>query len=176
MLKKNKSITILSFFLVLLFFSCDTREKPSCFVGITLCNKDNIESEIVKINTVEKILISEGESTKSTVQVLENVVCSLRNDTISKGEILAYTKSNSDGKVSFCFSEDRNNSEKNCAMYYLLDTAAEVDAQTNGTSKFYIVINDSELDGYDEKYQTLRQTCATSDIYNDKITIALCKR
>lgn len=155
------------------FFSCDMNEKPSCYVGVTLYNKDNIESQIVKINTIEKTTVLEGETTNSTVQVLENVVCSLRNDTIAKDEVLACTKSDSEGKVSFCFSEDSVKAEKDSAMYYLPDTAAEVESQTNGTSSFYIIINDPELDGYDSQYKTVRQTCATPDIYNDKINIEL---
>ncbi|MCR4953775.1 MAG: hypothetical protein K6A43_06815 [Treponema sp.] len=54
------------------------------------------------------------------------MVCSLRNDEIAKDEVLASTKSTSDG--------------------------------------------------YDEKYETVHQTCATPDIYSTELIIKLGKK
>lgn len=102
------------------------------------------------------------------------MACSVRNDDISN-DWLACTKSASDGKVSFCFSEDKEKAQKYSTMYYLENLEEEIDAESDGTSKFYIVINNPKLEGYDENFKTIIQTCATSDIYGNKLFITLEK-
>lgn len=170
MLKKNNFFVFFVILFTAFFYSCDTYELPSCYVGLTLYNKDNVTSDIIKIHQIEINNIKyKDENKKETVETLENVACSLRNSNILNGDIIAFTKSGFDGNVTFCFSENQKKSKKHDAMYYLPDIAEEIDAETNGTSKFYIIINDPDLDGYDENYETIIQTCATPNIYNNLI-------
>ena len=154
-------VTILVSSIVL--FSCDgggVYQKGRGFgVGIYLYDKDNIDSDIIKIRTIELTHVTPSE----TVRVLEGVSCSLRNDEIAKDEILARTKSSCYGHVVLGFSNNEEMAKKYTSIYYLEDLESEIEVQREGTSKFYIIINVPELDGYDEKYETVRQNCSSPD-------------
>ena len=161
MLKRNNLIC-LTFLLLsfVVFNSCCNEPKGASFsIGCTLYNRDNITSDKVKINEIEMHwLDSETGETIENIQTLENVPCSLRNDSISDGEILAYRKSRDDGTVSFSFLQ-KEKEVKNSACYYLADFEQQAIRSSNGTLDFYIVINDPELSGYDDKYETVRLAC-----------------
>lgn len=143
-------------------------------IGLTICAKETVESEIVKAVDVTEALTSEDGTTQKKYKGLIGVSCSLRNDSINDGKILAYTKSSELGVVSFTFCDDEASCADN-AVYYLPNLETELSAQTNGTSKFYIVINDPDMSGYEPKYETLTQSCATPDIYNESIYLELGK-
>ena len=175
MLKKNNFILdLIIITLTFISFSCIYQPGKTISMGLTICAKETVESEIVKVTDVTKEFITEEETTQKKYKGLSGVSCSLRNDNINDGKILAYTKSDSEGVVVFTFCDDESSCTNN-AVYYLPDLDTELSAQTNGTSEFYIVINDTEMSGYEPKYDTLKQTCATPDIYNESIYLELEK-
>jgi hypothetical protein len=155
MLKKNKILLITVFVLIaILFVSCDTYVEGSIFFdSFELVNDESIESNVIKINHVNRTLNGKYEE----VDFLVNVACSLRNDSIEDGKILATRLSNNDGCVSFGFTDNEKRKREN--GHLLKDIGTEIDAQQNGTSKFYIIVNDPELPGYDELYETKTISC-----------------
>ncbi len=78
---------------------------------------------------------------------------------------MRWAYSNDDGRVSFGFVDNKEAESKYDTYYYLPDFGEQADKACEGTLEFYIVINDPELPGYDDKYATLRQDCKCSDIY-----------
>lgn len=156
MLKKNNLLIAIIIMLTSLIVSCDTYVEGSIYsVTFELRNKDNIESNIIKVTHVNRVYNNVNEE----VEFLVNVACSLRNDSINENAILAIRFSNNDGEVSFGFTdnEKRKKGRKDC--YLVKDLASEHEAKNNGTSKFYIVVNDPELPGYDELYETKIISC-----------------
>ena len=68
-------------------------------IGLTICAKETVESEIVKVVDVTEELTSEDGTTQKKYRGVIGVSCSLRNDSINDGKILAYTKSSELGVV-----------------------------------------------------------------------------
>ena len=173
LLKNNLRHFLLILFVLFSFCSCTgggTYEAGECiYLCVSVYNKDDVESDIIQTNRI-KLNGTEYIS-------LKNVACSLRNDSVSKGEILAYGKTDSSGDITFCFSTNQEKCIKFSSMYYLSDAELEdeLEAQQAGTSNFYIIINDPELSGYDEKYETVRRP-ATRDINNTTDIVSLGKK
>jgi len=174
LLKNNYKYFIPLLFSAFFICSCDYEPGASSYLNISIYDIDDVESELIKKNPVS---VSNGEDNNSKYVALENVVCSLRNDEISKGAILAYAESDSIGDVWFCFCTNQEKCKEYNAMYYLSDEdlGLEVEAEQAGTTNFYIIINDPELPGYDEKYETIRRTAAR-DIYNTADVVYLGKK
>lgn len=155
MLKKNNFIIIaITILITFCFVSCDTYVEEQGFgVAFYLMNKDNINSDIIKIHRYENLI---DTNQTETIEALEKVVCSLRNDSIDGGKILLKEISKEDGRISFGFSNNKNSKWN---TFYIEDLAKEIEAINNGTSKFYIVVNDPDLSGYDELYETKIISC-----------------
>ena len=129
-------------------------------LSISYNNDNNIESDKIQIHECE-MHYSDFESKSEEVEnikTLENVACSLRSDSISDGDILAYTKSRDDGEVWFGLLENKKE-VKNKACYYLPDFEEQSIKSGEGKLDFYIIINDPELPDYDDKYETVRLPC-----------------
>lgn len=162
MLRKNKvAVVFLTLFSVLILSSCIGGgvyvDYSSFSYTIEILNKDDIQSDKIKIerNTILN---------NRPYVYLYNVACSLRND-VEPSKIIAseITTKLYNGEVGFCFTTNKKNSES-CGVYFDDETkyAEECDAQTNNTSKYYIVINDPDLDGYDSNYETVKRYCHES--------------
>ena len=174
LLKNNYKYFIPLLFSAFFICSCDYEPGASSYLQMSIHNIDDVDSDVIIKNPIS---VSDGEDNNSQYIALENVTCSLRNDEISKGEILAYAESDSIGDVWFCFCTNQEKCKKNDAMYYLSDEdlVLEIEAEQTGATKFYIIVNDPELPGYDEKYETIRRTAAR-DIYNTADVVYLGKK
>ena len=174
LLKNNYKYFIPLLFSAFFICSCDYEPGASSYLNISIYDIDDVESELIKKNPVS---VSNGEDNNSKYVALENVVCSLRNDEVSKGAVLAYAESDSIGDVWFCFCTNQEKCKEYNAMYYLSDEdlGLEVEAEQAGTTNFYIIINDPELPGYDEKYETVIRSAAR-DIYNTTDVVYLGKK
>lgn len=70
MLKKNKIITtVLILSVSLYFWGCNSYEKPSCYIGLTLVASENENgTELIKVNPIQETLInSDGEDDTKTI-------------------------------------------------------------------------------------------------------------
>lgn len=161
MLKRNRVVFIPVIFVVFLIFNscCNEPRGASFTVSCELRNKDNIQSDKIKIHTFEvELLDSKTGETTEIIEALENVPCSLRSESISGGEILAYGNSRDDGEVSFGLLENKKE-VKDKACYYLPDFEEQSIKSGEGKLDFYIIINDPELPDYDDKYETIHLPC-----------------
>lgn len=162
MLRRNKFVILFtSLFSALILSSCiggGVYVEPDEFIyGVTILNKDNVNSDNIKIGETTK-----GEEKNS---YLYNVVCSLRNnDAPKKIVVQAVSDLYTEGGISFVFSKAREeNGKYNHEAWIYFENEdeyyAERDAQENNTSKYFITINDPDLDGYDPKYETVKHYC-----------------
>ena len=164
MLKRNKILYLgLLIFVAGIFESCEYQEHGGNFgIGCILLydNDNNIESDKIQIHECE-MHYSDFESKSEEVEnikTLENVACSLRSDSISDGDILASTKSRDDGHVVFCLVEFERMLKWN-EDYLLQNFSEQKKRYEDGKIVFYIIINDPDLEGYDDKYETLTLSC-----------------
>ena len=103
---------------------------------------------------------------------LGGIVCTLRNDEISS-DILATSVSDASLNGAANFSIQEGGETESSSVYIGSDIDAELEKETDGTSTFYIVVNDPETSGYNKNYTTEIQKCNTPDIYNDKAYVIL---
>ncbi len=165
MLKRNKIAIGLTFVLtVLLFTACGYEEGEASYFAPYFLDKDNIDSDKIKVVEVIRHELVNGESEERIVtrRGLEGVACSLRSFEVEDGsKILAYAKSYYCGIFSIAFSSNKKDAEKYSGTYYWEDFTKLYEDKKAGKSPFYLIINDPELGGYDEKYETRTLT------YND---------
>lgn len=161
MLQKNKIIIILLVLLCAIGFSscCSGPMPPRAFYTVEILPKegDSVQSEIIKV--------SENMTLNDEPWIfLYNVSCSLRNEG-NKEEIIAtditdtwYTE------ASFCFTIKNGKDNAKNTVYF--DDESKFDeecyARENDTSKYFIIINDPDLPGYDSKYETVKRYCYNS--------------
>lgn len=162
MLRKNNFIVILSVLLCAIGFSscCNEPASPSAFYAVEILPKEgeSVQSDIIKV--ADNMTLND----ESWI-FLYNVSCSLRNDE-NKEEILATNVTDTwYPEATFCFTvkNSKTNTAKN--TIYFDDEAKfeeECYARENDTSKYFIIINDPDLAGYDSNYETVKQYCYES--------------
>ncbi len=172
MLKKNKIIITLlaGIFLVLSYVSCGGGgayvEGGTSYFAPYFLDKDNIDSDKIKVveatsNEIENV---NGEIKNNVVtrRGLEGVACSLRSSEVEGGsKILAYGESQNCGEFCIAFMDSKKRAGKYNDAYYIESHEKLYEDKKAGKSPFYLIINDPELGGYDEKYETITLT------YND---------
>lgn len=161
MLRKNNFIIVLLVLLCVMGFSscCSGPMPPSAFYTVEILPKegDFVQSEIIKL--------SENMTKNYEPWIfLYNVSCSLRNEE-NKEEIVAtditdtwYTE------ATFCFTIKNGKDNAKNAVYFDNESKhyEECYARENDTSKYFIIINDPDLDGYDPNYETVIRYCYNS--------------
>ncbi len=163
MLKKNKIIITLfaSIFVILLYISCGGGggayvEGGTSYFAPYFLDQDNIESDKIKVVEDTWQALSKTEDKLVTRRGLDGVACSLRSSEVEAGsKILAYAKSQDCGEFCIAFMDSKKRAEKYNDAYYIESHEKLYEDKKAGKSPFYLIINDPELDGYDEKYETI---------------------
>ena len=134
-MNKNFILSLMIAFVIgLSFVSCCGDDLPPASVGVSF-------------------YIYSGTSEYTDESVLIGMNASLRNDEISS-EILSITKSMLAGDIDF-YLHDGDFANEN---YPGVNLETEVDTWRDGSSTFYIIVNDPEVEDYDSSYETKKLT------------------
>ena len=149
-MNKNFILSLMIAFVIgLSFVSCCGDDLPSAWVGhgCRIFEDLEFEHEIIGMNA------------------------SLRNDEISS-KILDTTKSMLGGEVAF-YLHDGDFANEN---YPGVNLETEVDTWRDGSSTFYIIVNDPEVEDYDSSYETKKLTFVELEAMGDDVKVCINKK
>lgn len=150
-MNKNLILSLtLVFAIGMLFISCcrdDDLPPASVGQGCRIYSDENFSKEIIGMNA------------------------SLRNDKISS-EILDTTKSMLGGEVFF-YLHDGDFANEN---YSGVNLETEVDTWRDGSSTFYIIVNDPDVEAYNNNYETKKLTFVELEAMGDVHNVCINKK
>ena len=114
--------------------------------GCTHPYSDILGLRLVNDENYQPAKSEDGTISYDCDKCLKGIVVCLRNDTISGG-ILREAKSNDTGYAEFVFSN-----EKICDDIVVTDS--ELDRISDGTTDYYLVVNDPKSSSYNPEYET----------------------
>lgn len=153
-MNKNIIVSLMLVLIIGLLFAscCGDDDLPSASVGVAFD-------------------IYSGTSEYTIESALIGMNASLRNDEISS-EILSITKSMLAGDIAF-YLHDGDFANEN---YPGVNLETEVDTWRDGSSTFYIIVNDPEVEDYDSNYVTKKLTFVELEAMGENPKICINKK